>query len=53
MVTMGTTSDTEWQRVVILANFPFFFGIKEEPTTKYPQENSLNFEEDLEEGRLI
>ena len=41
-----TTSDNEWQRVTISANFSFFH-IGEEPTTKHPKENSLNFKEDL------
>ena len=57
-----TTSDKEWQRVVQrmttnVNEWPFqliflFFQIKEEPTTKYPKENFLNLEEDLEEGLL-
>ena len=46
MTTKGTASDNEWQRVTSLATFSFF-QIREEPTTKYPKENSLNFEEDL------
>ena len=46
-----TASDSKWQRVVILSNFPFF-QIREEPTTKRSKEDSLNFEEDLEEGLL-
>ena len=33
-----TTSDNKWQWVVILANFPFFFRIREEPTTMHPKE---------------
>ena len=41
-----TTRDNEWQRVSILASFPFF-QIWEEVTTKHPKENSLNIEEDL------
>ena len=32
------TSGKEWQQVVILANFPFFFWIWEEPTTTHPKE---------------
>ena len=53
----ATTNDKEWQRVVqrVTANdyeWPLrliflFFQIREEPTTKHPQENSLNLEEDL------
>ena len=52
-----TASDKKWQRVVqrVTRNenkWPFrlvflFFQIREEPTTKHPKENSLNFEEDL------
>ena len=44
-----TTSDNEWQRattLTILANFSFFFQIREKATTKHPKENSLNLEED-------
>ena len=37
-------NDNEWQRVVILA----FLFLREEPTTMYPKENSLNIEEDRE-----
>ena len=44
VTTSGKTND-EWQRVTISANF--FFQIRQEPTTKHPKENSLNFEEDL------
>ena len=40
------TSDNEWQRVTISANFSFF-QIREKPTTKHPKENSLIIEEDL------
>ena len=46
-----TASDNEWQRVVISANF-LFFRIREEPTTKYLNEDSLNLEDELKEGRL-
>ena len=46
-----TTNDNELQPVVISANFTFF-RIRVEPTTKYPKENSLNLEEDLEEELL-
>ena len=46
-----TKNDNDWQRVVISVNFPFF-RIKKEPTTKHSKENSLNLEEDLEEGLL-
>ena len=49
--TNGTTSDNEWQPVVISATFPFF-RMTEEPTTKHPKENSLNLEEDLEKELL-
>ena len=35
-----TTSDNEWQRGTISANF--LFQIREEPTTKHRNENSLN-----------
>ena len=41
-----TTNDNEWQGVTILTNFSFF-QIREEPTTKYPKENSLNIEEGI------
>ena len=41
-----TTNANGWQRVTISANFSFF-QIREEPTTKHPEENSLNIEEDL------
>ena len=44
MTASGITSDKEWQRVA--------FWIREEPTTKDPEENSLNVEEDLEKGLL-
>ena len=37
----GTTSDKEWQWVVISGELPFF-RIREEPITKYPKEDSLN-----------
>ena len=46
-----TSSDIEWQRVAISAKFSFF-RIKVEPTYEHPKENSLNIEEDLEEGLL-
>ena len=60
MTMTGTTSDTEWQWVVqwmttsnnewqqktISANLSFL-QMREEPTTKHPNENSLNLEEDL------
>ena len=46
IITSGTTSDNEWQRVTISANFSFF-KIREEPTTKHHKENSLNIEKDL------
>ena len=36
MAMSGTANDNEWQRVVILANFPLFL-IREEPTTKHPK----------------
>ena len=52
MTTSGTTNDNKWQRVTISANFPFFFQIREETTTKHPKENSLNIEEAFEEGLL-
>ena len=31
---------------------PIFFFFREEPTNMHPKENSLNFEEDLEENLL-
>ena len=34
----GTANDNEWQRVVILANFPLFL-IREEHTTKHAKDN--------------
>ena len=50
-------NDSRWQRVTRNDNgwyneWPFrliflFFQIREEPTTKHPQENSLNLEDDL------
>ena len=46
MTASGTTSDNEFQRVTISANFSFF-QIRGESTTKHPKENSLNLEEDL------
>ena len=46
VTTSGTTNDNEWQRVTISVNFSFF-QIREEPTIKHPEENSLNIEEDL------
>ena len=46
MTMSGASSDNEWQRVTILANFSFF-QIREEPTTKHPMENSLNIEKDF------
>ena len=43
-----TTSDSEWSfRLIFL-----FCELREEPTTKYPKEKSLNREEDIEEGLL-
>ena len=45
-----TTNDNEWQRVVMW--LIFLFRIREETITQYPEENSLNLEEDLEEGLL-
>ena len=47
-----TTSDNEWQWVVVLASFLFFEREREEPTNKHPLENSLNLEKDLEEDLL-
>ena len=51
MKTTSRTSDKECQRVIIPANFTFL-QITEEPTTKHPNENFLNLEEDLW-GRVI
>ena len=45
---MVTTSDNDWQRVVISANFPFFW-ISEKPVTKHPKEDFLHLEEKIEE----
>ena len=45
------TNYKEWQRVTILGNFSFF-QIREEPTTKHPNEKSLNLEEDLRRGSI-
>ena len=45
--TSDTSSDNQWQRVTIPANFSFFFQTKEEPSSKHPKENFLNLEEDL------
>ena len=39
-------SDNKWQQVTILPNFSFF-QIRAEPTTKHPNDNSLNLEEGL------
>ena len=44
-MTTSDKNDNEWQRVTISTNFSFF-QIREEPTTKYPKENSLNIKED-------
>ena len=44
-----TTSDNEWEWVVVSADFLFF---REESTYRDPKENPLNFEEDLEEDFL-
>ena len=38
--------------MVNLGNFPFF-QVREEPTTKYPEQKPLNLEEDPEEELLI
>ena len=46
MKTNGTTSDSDWQRVVISA---IFFRMIEERITKHHQENFLNLEEDTDE----
>ena len=51
MVQRVTTSDKEWQPVVIFYNF-LFFSTRERPTTKQPKDNSLNPEEDLGEELL-
>ena len=55
MVQRGTTScatsDNQWQRVVISANFPLF-RIREEPSTNHSKENPLNLEEKLEKDVL-
>ena len=40
-----TTSDNDWQWVVISANFLFFFE-------RHPKDNPLNLEEDFEEDLL-
>ena len=50
---IGTANVDKWHFVVIVANFPFFFWIREEPATKQPKEDFLNPKEDLEEGLLI
>ena len=47
-----TLCDIKWQRVAISANFSFFW-IRAEPTSGHPKENSLNIEEDFEEGYWI
>ena len=44
--TSGTTRDSEWQRVTISVYFSFF-QVREEPTTKHPEETSLSLEEVL------
>ena len=46
VTTSSTKNDSEWQRVIISANFSFF-QIREEPTTKYPKENPLKIEKEL------
>ena len=51
MTKNGATSDNKWQGVTFSANLSFL-RIREEPTTKHPKENSLNREEDFEEGLL-
>ena len=48
MITSGKTSDNDWQRVVISANFAFFW-ISEKPVTKHPKEDFLHLEEKIEE----
>ena len=44
-----TTSDNEWQWVIVSANFLFF---REELANRHLKENSLNLEEDLEKDLL-
>ena len=55
-----TASDIEWEQLKTNDNewlfrlirlFPFF-GIREEPTTKQPEEKLFSIEEDLEEDQL-
>ena len=46
MTTSGTTSDNEFQRVTIPANFSFLSN-KKGAYTKHPMDNFLNLEEDL------
>ena len=41
----------EWQRVTILAIFPFF-RIRKEHTTMHPREGSVNVKEDLKEEQF-
>ena len=43
-----TTNENELQRVIISAKFSFF-QIREEPTTKHPNENSLTLNRTFEE----
>ena len=50
-----TKSDNEWQRVTTNDNEWLFWPIfifRDEPTKKYPKENPLNLQEDLEEDLL-
>ena len=51
MVQLVSSSDNEWQPVIILANFPFF-RIRERPSTKHPKASFLNLAEELEEELL-
>ena len=49
MVQRVATKDNEWQQVEISAIFSFLWIMR---GTYHPKENSLELEEDLEEGLL-
>ena len=55
MTTIGTTSDNELRVTTSGHSFRLIFlfcELREEPATNHPKQDSLNLEEDLEEGPL-
>ena len=40
-------SNDKWQQIVILANFFFFFRIRDEPTTMHHKDNFLTLKKTL------